>query len=158
MLFRGSAGPASARQGDVSPPEVLLLCLLAVLAEAETITDIARFGAAELTCCTGSGPSLQAHRPARCEVLREISAFALLASVSCIFAELRGEGCLSDPSPPPNTADCPLWHDIAANHRTPTSWLAYRRFYATARYILNFSDVGMPSDVLTVQPENRINC
>ena len=29
-------------------PEVLLLCLLAVLAGAETITDIARFGAAKL--------------------------------------------------------------------------------------------------------------
>ncbi|MFO7759363.1 MAG: transposase family protein, partial [Roseovarius sp.] len=29
-------------------PEVLLLCLLAVLAGAETITDIARFGEAKL--------------------------------------------------------------------------------------------------------------
>src|SRR5882724_3242060 len=35
--------------------EVLLLCLLAVIAGAEAITDIARFGEKKLTCCGASG-------------------------------------------------------------------------------------------------------
>ena len=47
-LFQGFAGPATARQSAVSLDEVLLLCLLAVLAGSEAITDIARFGEKKL--------------------------------------------------------------------------------------------------------------
>ena len=43
--------------------EVLLLCLLAVLAGAETFTDIARFGDKKRTLCAGSGHSATARQP-----------------------------------------------------------------------------------------------
>jgi hypothetical protein len=36
--------------------EILLLCLLAVLAGAEAFTDIARFGEKKLGSCAGSAP------------------------------------------------------------------------------------------------------
>lgn len=43
-------------------PEVLPLCLLAVLAGAETITDIALSAARSWTCCAASARSPTAHR------------------------------------------------------------------------------------------------
>ena len=56
--------PDPRQRGKVIYPldEVLLLCLLAVLAGAETFVDIARFGARSSIFCAGSGRSVMARR------------------------------------------------------------------------------------------------
>src|SRR5690606_10691692 len=41
------------------------------------------------------------------------------------------------PPLPPNTAECTLWRDIAADHRIPPGEIDNRRFYATVRYIVS---------------------
>jgi hypothetical protein len=43
--------------------EMLLLCILTVLARAENITDIARFGEKNSICCAVFAPSRRARRP-----------------------------------------------------------------------------------------------
>jgi DDE_Tnp_1-associated len=43
-IFCGFPRSAATRQGDLPAEEVFLLCLLAVLAGAEAVVDIARFG------------------------------------------------------------------------------------------------------------------
>ena len=52
------------QQGKVDYPleEILILCLLAVLAGADTVTDIALFGRKTLICCVASGRSQRARR------------------------------------------------------------------------------------------------
>ena len=51
---------------------------------------------------------------------------------------------------PPNTADCPLWCDIVADYRILPSEIVSRRFYATARYIVNAA-MAAPDLVPVVQ-------
>jgi hypothetical protein len=48
FLFQRYAGSSAGRQGHLPLDEILLLCLLAVLAGAEAFTDIARFGEKKL--------------------------------------------------------------------------------------------------------------
>jgi hypothetical protein len=52
--------PDHRQAGKVTYPldEILLLCLLAVLAGAEAFTDIARFGEKKLDSCAGSALAL----------------------------------------------------------------------------------------------------
>ena len=60
--FKALADPRQAGKVLYPLDEVLLLCLFAVLAGAETFVDIARFGEKRSICCAVSGRLFMARR------------------------------------------------------------------------------------------------